>query len=190
MKTRILIPCRQGFTLLEMLIVITMIAILSTLSYKGHGVLLNRTRGTQAHTECLALENALKDYYLQYGSFPVDSTSDGPFESKGDLMRILMGERLPNSKPFNRRGITFFGTSRITNDPKRPGFVVPLSQFNDPWGTPLHLHMDVQDTGAVTLPLAYQEAYGKRISGRQVLVVSAGADRDFDTIEDNISTIN
>ena len=50
----------QGFTLVEMLIVVAIIGILSTIAYPSYIHYIERGYQSQAHTELLAINNALK----------------------------------------------------------------------------------------------------------------------------------
>lgn len=64
-----------GFTLLEMLIVIGIIALLAALTTPQLLKYLGRAKADTAQTQLIYLANALDFYYLDVGSFP--TTSEG-----------------------------------------------------------------------------------------------------------------
>ncbi|MGY8686859.1 MAG: hypothetical protein ACKVHP_03850 [Verrucomicrobiales bacterium] len=78
----------------------------------------------------------------------------------------------------------------MKNDPRAHGYIVTLNQFNDPWRNPYQLHLDVEDAGLLTLPPAYGHIYGTKMPCRLIFVHSGGPDRDFVTVEDNVTSFD
>lgn len=68
---------RAGFTLIEVLIVTTIIGILATLSVVGYTDLIERARVVQAIGDVRAIECAIDDYYYQHGTYPASLAAVG-----------------------------------------------------------------------------------------------------------------
>lgn len=64
-----------GFTLVEMLAVITIIVILAGLVVGGMGFVNDRQAREKAKVQIAMLEKALEDYKLDYGSYPLTANS-------------------------------------------------------------------------------------------------------------------
>ncbi len=64
---------RKGFTLIEMLIVITIIALLASLILVGMGGARAKARDSRRIADLHNVQNALELYYAKIGSYPVDN---------------------------------------------------------------------------------------------------------------------
>ena|SRR3989338_11338767 len=60
---------QKGYTLLELLIVLTIVAILSGLSYQFYAWHVVTTRRADAQLALLKLSSALENYYLQHNTY-------------------------------------------------------------------------------------------------------------------------
>ncbi len=60
----------SGITLIEMLVVITIIALFSAVAYQRLAPALDQGRVTAAKTQIEALKGALQRYNIEYGNFP------------------------------------------------------------------------------------------------------------------------
>lgn len=67
----------QGFTLIEMLIVIAIIGILSTIAYPSYIRYIERGYQSQAHMELLAINNALKTNLVKNPSLKMKDEIEG-----------------------------------------------------------------------------------------------------------------
>jgi len=67
----------QGFTLVEMLIVIAIIGILSTIAYPSYIRFIERGYQSQAHMELLAINNALKTNLVKNPSLKMKDEIEG-----------------------------------------------------------------------------------------------------------------
>jgi prepilin-type N-terminal cleavage/methylation domain-containing protein len=63
----------HGFTIVELLIVIVVIAILATISIVTYVGIQNRARDTQRKQDVASIARALEMYYVQYGEYPASS---------------------------------------------------------------------------------------------------------------------
>jgi len=101
----------RGFSLMELMVVITIIAILSSIIIPaGHAVQKNMKK-VQAQKTCTELRTALMSYFTEYKRFPAfpgtsgqDTTS--PTDSTSPVMSTLLGV----DPTYNRRSIQFFST--------------------------------------------------------------------------------
>lgn len=59
----------QGFTLIELMIVVAIIAILTAIAYPSYQNYVQRTKRVEAQTELLAIAQKLASYKLANGSF-------------------------------------------------------------------------------------------------------------------------
>ena len=174
----------RAFTLLELLIVMSIIAILASAGLKVGGAAKRGVRNSQAHNDCLILVNSLSQYRSLEMPFP--KGWDGGQLTKGAFLSALLGKR----SEWNRTSTPYFNTGRVKNDPRAHGYIVTLNQFNDPWGNPYQIHLDTEEEGSLTLPPGYGEIFGSQISGRPIFVHSAGPDRDFSTVHDNVTSFD
>ena len=79
----------QGFTFVELLIVITILAILSTLAISKFGGALDSTKIKAAKTKISLLEGDLERYYVLIGQYP--TTEEG-------LQKLAEAEVIKNTK--------------------------------------------------------------------------------------------
>lgn len=94
---------RAGFTLLELLVVILIIAILATLLFPAVRIAQEMARKTKARGECKALATALELYFDEYRRWPpqtlttVPDPEANPVLVNGDLAKMLQGDATPAS---------------------------------------------------------------------------------------------
>ncbi len=177
-------PDSSAFTLIELLIVISIIATLMGIGSQVARIAMQRARVAQAKVQITTLKNAMRSYQSEYGSFPVDSGDE--HQTEGLVMQALMGGEDQAAELLNPRGIVFFTTGRQASRPNAPGFVTKLHRLNDPWGTPFEFTIDVGGSGKVMLPSPYHDTYGPSLPGVRVFIHSAGPDRKLETTEDNV----
>lgn len=65
---------QPGFTLVELLVVVTVIAILAGLVLGVAGQIQNKSARARAETEITAISNALESYKAEYGFYPSNSS--------------------------------------------------------------------------------------------------------------------
>jgi len=119
-------PLRGGFTLVELLAVITLISVLIGIVFGTAQFVVKTARQRQAEVTQAALENALTSYRHEYGKWPVDPNAfpdnvitnaedglgrrlmvNGPDNWKiFDLLRV-------NNITFNQNGIPFIDESTV-----------------------------------------------------------------------------
>lgn len=96
MKTKISSRDHKGFTLVEMLVTITIIVILAGLSLGGFNFVANKQANETAKVQISLLANALEEYKLDNGTFP---PGDGNPGSTTNLYTSLYKNGVDSSNP-------------------------------------------------------------------------------------------
>ncbi len=71
MKTNLLRRIGRAFTLLELLVVMSIIGILATVGLRGMAAAKEFARRAQAHTDCLNFQASLDTYLTDRSNFPL-----------------------------------------------------------------------------------------------------------------------
>jgi len=118
-----------GFSLIELLVVVAIIAILAGLILQTAGFVQNKAARSRAEAEVAALSAALESYKADYGDYPLSSTA-GYANSATLLFNVLT---LSNSN--NPLGKVYFDApASILLNSKAP--LSPTNQLIDPFGQP------------------------------------------------------
>lgn len=99
---------RKGFTLVELLVVISIIAVLAGLGFKMANGARQTALRTKAKACCSLLVTASEDFYNEYNFLPLGSTANGDQERETDdeLMAPLVG--LDSAEDENPKLLPFF----------------------------------------------------------------------------------
>lgn len=88
------VPCRKGFTLIEMLIVVAIIGILASIVLLGIGPTRSRARDARRISDLRQVQTALELYFGKNGAYPPGSTWAG---LSGSLVSAAIGiTQIPN----------------------------------------------------------------------------------------------
>ena len=84
---------RYGFTLVELLVVISIIAVLASLGFAGFNMAIQKAKKTSAKAAISSLVQACNDYYEDESQLPLNegATADQERISDNELMSILVG---------------------------------------------------------------------------------------------------
>lgn len=163
---------RAAFTLVEMLVVITIIIVLAGLLFPAFGAVQERAKKVQAANDEQAIINAVKNYSTEYGKLPLTNTqaqasqtanSDTVYSNPGSntdhyneqLVTVLRGQphgtdgkyvNGGSTYPYNARQVAFIEarSAKDANAPKN-GLSTRAGEENrwyDAWGTPYCVWLD------------------------------------------------
>lgn len=178
---------RAAFTLIELLTVITIIAILMGLLFPAIAIVKEQARKAQAKADVAGIAAAVKQYYTEYGKYPIGSQPSGQDTLFGDkvsnkeLFNILRNIYSGTGANYNPRGIVFFEGRMASNaESPRAGFVPSDAKtgspgsFVDPWGQEYRIAIDSDYDNQITiLPYSDFTTNGPRTG---VAVFSLGKD--------------
>jgi prepilin-type N-terminal cleavage/methylation domain-containing protein len=185
----------SAFTLVELLTVITIIAILMGLLFPAIGIAKDQARKAEAKTAVAGIATAVKQYYTEYGKYPLGSlaTPSAPADvifgdntnSNQILFDILrnIGSSPGTPNQYNPRAIVFFDGRSVT-DPNTPksGFAtqdasngVTKNSYVDPWGRQYQICIDGDYDNKIS-NLPYTDFQGTNAPLTGVCVFSLGKD--------------
>lgn len=121
---------RGGFTLIEMLVVVSMVGLLMTVSLASATKARTLVRRAKAEAELREMVNAWLQYQAFYGKWPekVKGKIDVTASAK------LLGPIIDSDDNENPLGVVFLGV------PLAPG-----DDFLDPWGHPYRISFDKEE---------------------------------------------
>ncbi|MEI8037595.1 MAG: prepilin-type N-terminal cleavage/methylation domain-containing protein [Verrucomicrobiota bacterium] len=177
----------SGFTLVELLVVISIIAVLASAGFAAGNAAIQKAKKTTALATCVAVESAVNNFFTEYSSMPTTDTSDVTVktnESKGvTLLTVLLGLEDPASTTkLNTRLIKFLSAKEGKADASgtkgkngliydKPGTTVV--GLYDPWGGGYSVMMDCDYDEKVS---PKPSAGTLKILNRRCAVWSDGAD--------------
>ena len=181
----------RGFTLVELLVVITIIAVLVGLLFPVGNAVMNSSRKTQASADETRIVNACMAYQTDYGKMPVNRDNTGyetcygdagknsryPGYELYDILRAIPNPNDPyNSDNLNPRQVVYLQSANAKNPSNpREGFL--LKDFNDgtytikqgalvdPWGNEYVVWLDANGDGDLTTGASwfYNDYTGKPV---------------------------
>jgi len=170
----------RAFTLIELLIVITMIAILAGLLFPAFTAIQNQAKRVQAKNDVTQIVTAVNGYYTEYGKYPIDTTVKGTGDatystdnnSLFDVLRNMTGTTPGNA--LNPRGIVFIQPpiSKVSN-PAKAG-LDSAGVWYDPWGSRYVIMIDGNYDNQ--LPNPYTQNAGPTTLATGVIAWSFGTD--------------
>jgi type II secretory pathway pseudopilin PulG len=173
-----------AFTFIELVVVITIIAILMTLLFPAFRAVQDQARKTQAKNDLIQLATAVNGFYTEYGVYPVDAGQGtatertfGPGGNPTTNETLLDALRGLNST-LNPRQIAFLSPPDV-KDPNNPRSGIGTSasnagQYFDPWGRNYVIRIDADYTGDVVNP--YSSGAGATPLREGTITWSLGSD--------------
>ncbi|MCW1922555.1 type II secretion system GspH family protein [Luteolibacter arcticus] len=181
MKTRPYRRSQRGFTLVELLVVVSIIIVLAAMSFGAISIATKKKNAVTTLTDVTALASALDRYYDEYNKLPNVGSQDemvAEGQSGAELLTILLGKEESSGEMQNPRQIVFL-TSRNTKNKKQGGLVYSngnqVEGLYDAWGRPLNIKFDEDFDGEIQNPIKQ----GDIVRGKKVIIWSFGADGKF-----------
>ena len=175
----------RGFTLVELLVVITIIAVLAGAGFSAGMAAIQKARRTTALATATAIETAVNNFFTEYGSMPSEATTDETVNTKkGDangvkLVNVLLGLEGESGTPLNTRAVKFLSAREGKAD--RNGLIYSATGSSveglyDPWGGGFNVILDCDYDEKVLPAPKGGAAPTNPLNGRRVAVWSDGAD--------------
>jgi prepilin-type N-terminal cleavage/methylation domain-containing protein len=193
----------RGFTLVELLVVIAIIVVLAAAGFSAGMGALNKAKKLKSQTTATALEQAITQFYNEYGRLPdIDgSSTDKEYEVKGTdgqkLLEVLLGKETGTTMQ-NPKQIVFLSAKEGTAKGSSDGIdglvysvtgssATPRGLF-DAFGNAFKLELDNDYDEAIQVKLG---GVTKDLRGKRVAVYSYGGDKkstDAKTGKDDVKT--
>ncbi len=179
----------RGFTLVELLVVISIIAVLASAGFAAANAAIQKARKTTALATATALESAVNNFYNDYGTMPKDGGEDVTVQTDTDtaFLNALLGD----DDTINPRGIRFLSVKEGKGN--KNGLIygsggTSVEGLYDPWGGPFFVVLDMNLDEKVTIPSGVLNG-GRTLNARRIAVWSRGADyKDNNKINDDVIT--
>ena len=182
MKTRPYRRSSSGFTLVELLVVISIIIVLAAMSFGAISIATKKKNAVTTLTDVTALSRAIDAFYSEYNKLPTVGSSGDEMVAEGqsgqELLKILLGKEDTSSDMQNPRQIAFL-TARNTKNKKQGGLVYSnsgqIEGMYDAWGRPLNIKFDDDYDEEIQDPVKQ----GDTVRQKRAIVWSFGADGKF-----------
>ncbi len=191
LQPRIRTAKKAGFTLIELMVVIAIIAILASITIPVIGRALESARRARANAEVRTIQNAVMNYFNEYGRFPHGNNPGGSDYRYGELTganvanRQLMNVLRAIGSNQDEDGNNAEGNSDHAHNPRRivfleaPEYALNIgTTFNylDPWENQYEIIVDTNFDGQLVftgIPGGWSP-----VSNRRVGVWSNGNEPD------------
>jgi len=177
MKTHSKTTHAQGFTLVELLVVMVIIAVLAGAGFAGGSAAMNKARKVSSQAHAVSISSAVESFYNDYSALPdpAGDTTDQSYVSNTangtNLLGILTAQAAFAAQ--NPRLIKFLSAKEAKNN--KDGIVYPAAGgapigFFDAWGQPFTIELDYD----YNEQLAFAAVTAVALNGRRVAVHSPG----------------
>lgn len=179
-----------GFTLVELLVVISIIVVLAAMTFAGINIALQKQKKLQTQTNATALVTALEGYYSQYNRIPDFGISGDEARTEGqagqELLTILLGKEEVTNSMQNKKQIRFLTVEETKQKAKgglfysKGGTGATPEGLYDAWGNAFYIKIDTEYKGEINDPLKQ----GNIIRDKTFIVYSYGNDGKPGTTDD------
>ncbi len=166
----------DGFTLVEMLVVIAILGILMAMMVPAAGIIMKRAKISNTKSDAGIVASTLLKYQSEYNRWPAPYASSGEGESDDEWVAMMAPAP---------------GSGAVAANPKRIGFFEPGAgalgadgAFVDGWARPFLFQVDLDGDGQMNNP---DQSVPGQIRAR-ALVWSGGPDGDPETWVDNVKS--
>lgn len=171
---------KDGFTLVELLVVITIIAVLAAVGFAAGNMAIQKARKLTAMAGATSIESAVNSFYSEYGSLPAEINADQEFDTSKDssLLNVLLGYERAGGSVLNSKAIRFLSVKEAKAN--KGGLVLTggatpsATGLYDPWGGGYKVMLD-GDYNEIIEP-SPKGGIKATLNGKRVAVWSDGAD--------------
>lgn len=174
----------EGFTLLELVVVVSMLAVLAVAGFKIGISLMERARKTAALEAITSLETAIASFYTDHGTLPVPNMSTDDTRKTDDvaLLQALLGTEQA-TPALNTRSTRYLRIpeGKEVPMPGKDGLVYAgggsrLKGLYDPWGGLYKIRFDGDMNGQISPVKTDAEPRSTVLSGKTCAIWSNGRD--------------
>jgi prepilin-type N-terminal cleavage/methylation domain-containing protein len=183
-------PAPAGFTLVELLVVITVITILMALLFPVFRGAQEQAKRTQAKNDVIQIVTAVNAFYTEYGQYPCAAQSGedkDDYQTDQDADRVdfmtTLRAPIPSMPPaLNPKGIIYLQPPPVKDDTvgNRRSGVGSDGIWHDPWGNSYQVRLDNNYNGTLRNP--YLRNAGSATLNAGAVAWSFGTDGASDSI--------
>lgn len=166
--------------MIELLVVISIIAVLIGLAFPAFQSVQNSAKKTQAKNDLVQIVTAVNAFYTEYGRYPTTATTDASaiFGGTGSSNKALFDElRGVAITTLNPKQIVFINPPDAKDQTTpRGGIKTSDNQWYDPWGKPYWIGLDADYDNQVTNPYTADSGAGGANIRQGVIAYSLGKD--------------
>jgi len=173
----------SGFTLVELLVVISIIVVLAALSFGAAQTAIKKANTLKSKTTATAIASSVEQYYQEYSKLPTIGGASDEVRTEGEagieLLLVLLGKEDDTGTMQNPRKLPFL-TVETGKNKNKGGLVYSnggaggqIEGLYDAWGQPFYIKMDTEYEDEILNPLIQ----GNVIRDKKVIVYSYGADK-------------
>ena len=191
--------CARAFTLIEILVVISIIGILSSMMFSVVPGIMNKVKISKTESTAINLRNAINAYYTEYRKFPYHPKKGDKATisllTNTELMNALCAspsEVIPGG--LNPRGVVFFtgrNARAMGNGKSHNGILIDArgeASLYDIWGEYFEVALDGDNNGRIATPVWDRNNSSSEIT-ESILVWSNGPDTVVEgTKNDNVTS--
>ncbi len=182
MKIRSNRRAHSGFTLVELLVVISIIVVLAALSFGAAQVAIKKANTLKTKTSAMAIASALEQYYQDYSKLPTLGASSDEIRTEGEsgieFLEILLGKEDDTGTMQNPKRVPFL-TVETGKTKKKGGLIYSnggagqIEGLYDAWGNAFYVKIDLEYEDEILDPLTQ----GNVVRDKKVIVYSYGNDQ-------------
>ena len=181
----------RGFTLVELLVVISIIMVLAALGFAGVTSAMRKAKSTQSLNLGTNLAQAINNYVDEYGALPVAAATSAPISTDSQpgvtLLRVLLAQET-GTTILNTRSIRFLeaktAKARKGGLDYGTGNGTTVLGMYDAFGNAYNIAFDEDYNDEITNPNSIGNSDQTILRGFKAVIYTAGADRSLRTKDD------
>lgn len=174
---------REGFTLIELMVVVAILAILMGMMIPGAGMIMKKAKSSTARTNAMIVQTALQRYRTEYNVWPDFAKGRNKEHFSDDkFMEVMVPNPTGRPPAENLKRIKFIETSKNATVEVSSG----KFEYQDPWGKPFQYLVNETPQDTMELGNFRHDYDGPKEIRAKVLVWSAGPDGDYTSWGDNV----